>query len=215
VNARLQVNEIYRTIQGEGARAGRPCAMVRLTGCNLNCTWCDTPYARTEGREMSIDEIIRCVSELNCPLVEVTGGEPLVQAGAAELLRRLCEAGLETLLETNGSLDVGCVDTRVVKIVDIKCPSSGAADKNRWENLPLLSEGDEIKFVLADRRDYEYARGVLAERALEKRCVVTFSPVDGRLGAAELAGWILQDGLDVRLGVQLHKIIFPGADRGV
>ena len=215
MTANLQVNEIYRTIQGEGTRAGRPCVMVRLAGCNLNCTWCDTPYARTEGREMPVDEILRRVSELNCPMVEVTGGEPLVQAGAPELLGRLCDAGWETLLETNGSLDVGCVDQRVVKILDIKCPSSGQADKNRWENLPLLGGRDEIKFVLADRRDYEYARGVLAERGLAQRHVVTFSPVHGHLAPAELAGWILQDGLDVRLGVQLHKIIFPGADRGV
>jgi 7-carboxy-7-deazaguanine synthase len=220
VDRTLIVNELFLSIQGEGTRAGLPCTLVRLTGCNLRCRWCDTPYARQEGAEMDLEDILRRVGELGCPRVEVTGGEPLLQPAALDLLSRLCEAGYQTLLETNGSLDVSPVDPRVVRIVDVKCPSSGESSMNRWENLRLLNGRDEVKFVLADRADYEFARKVLAEHNLLGRCAVIFSPVGGgapggELPPAQLAEWILADRLDVRLGLQLHKILWPGRDRGV
>ena len=212
---KLKVNEIFLTVQGESTRAGRPCAIVRLTGCNLRCSWCDTPYAWDQGRQMSVDEALAEVEKLNCRLVEVTGGEPLIQPAAAELLRRLCDAGYETLLETNGSQDVSKVDGRVARIVDFKCLSSGEVAANMWSNAACLSARDEVKFVIADRADYEFARAAVGERRLAEKCPVTFSPVHGRLAAAELAAWILADRLDVRLGLQLHKIVWPDRDRGV
>ncbi|MCK4602608.1 MAG: radical SAM protein, partial [Phycisphaerae bacterium] len=175
----LLVNEIFRSIQGEGARAGLPCTLVRLTGCNLRCNWCDTKYAWAEGREMSVDEVLARVAELRCRRVEVTGGEPLAQPAAMELLRRLCEAGYETLLETNGSLDISQVDPRVVRIVDLKCPSSGQADANRWENVEHLSSRDEVKFVIADRDDYEFACDAVRRGELTGKCITTFSPASG------------------------------------
>jgi len=215
VAEKLKVNEIFLTVQGESTRAGRPCAIVRLAGCNLRCSWCDTPYAWDQGRQMSVDEALAEVEKLNCRLVEVTGGEPLIQPAAAELLRRLCDAGYETLLETNGSQDVSKVDGRVARIVDFKCLSSGEVAANMWSNAACLSARDEVKFVIADRADYEFARAAVGERRLAEKCPVTFSPVHGRLAAAELAAWILADRLDVRLGLQLHKIVWPDRDRGV
>jgi len=212
----LEVNEIFRSIQGEGTRAGLRCTFVRLTGCNLNCTWCDTPYARSEGRTMSLAEVLRQVQQLSCRRVEVTGGEPLIQPATPELLRRLCDAGCETLLETNGSLDLAGVDPRVIKIVDFKCPGSGEHQSNRWANLAHLRGGDEVKFVLADRDDYEFARRAVLEHDLAPRCAaVLFCPAFGRLEVSELAGWILENGPDVRLGLQLHKMIWPDLERGV
>ncbi len=211
----LKVSEILLTIQGEGTRAGLPCTLVRLTGCNLECSWCDTPYARTGGEPMSAEQIVARVEQLGCPLVEVTGGEPLTQPAASELLTALCDRGWTTLLETNGSLDISVVDKRVVKIVDFKCPSSGQQEMNCWANVSALAAGDEVKFVLADRADYDYAAEKLASYDLAGRCRVSFSPAAGRLAPAELARWILADGLPVRLGLQLHKIIWPGRDRGV
>ena len=236
----LKVNEIFLGIQGEGTRAGLPCTLVRLAGCNLRCRWCDTSYAWEQGAQMSIDQVLRRVADLGCPRVELTGGEPLLQAASLELLRCLCEAGCQTLLETNGSQDISAVDPRVVRIVDFKCPSSGEAAKNRWENVAHLTRYDEVKFVLADRADYEFARDAAARHDLPNRCAVILSPVFGQvasaipesalapatpqapvlpwtpvLSPATLAEWILADGLDVRLGLQLHKIIWPGKDRGV
>jgi 7-carboxy-7-deazaguanine synthase len=211
----VKVNEIFLSIQGESTRAGLRCAFVRLSGCNLRCAWCDTPEAWEDGEEMSVGEVVSRVSRLGCGRVEVTGGEPLLQAGTAELLRRLCEAGLEVLLETNGSVDISAVDERVGRVVDFKCPSSGEAERNLWSNAERLREGDEVKFVIADRADYEFAREAVAARGLAARCPVTFSPVHGRLAPARLAEWILADGLDVRLGVQLHKMIWPERTRGV
>ncbi|MCE5279901.1 MAG: radical SAM protein [Planctomycetaceae bacterium] len=211
----LIVNEIFRSIQGEGTRAGRPCVLVRLSGCNLACDWCDTAYARNEGTPMSVDAILEAVAALGGPLVEVTGGEPLLQPATPNLLTALCDAGYETLLETNGSLDIAGLDERVVRIVDFKCPSSGQSAANRWDNVKCLRRGDEVKFVIADRADYEMARGAAAEHDLPRRCEVIFSPVSGCLSGADLAEWILQDKLDVRLGLQLHKILWPAAKRGV
>ena len=211
----LSVNEIYLTIQGEGTRAGLPCTLVRLAGCNLRCAWCDTQYAWDEGEAMALDDVCRRVAELSCRRVEVTGGEPLLQEATPALLCRLCDAGCETLLETNGSLDIGLVDPRVVRIVDFKCPSSTQQHANRWANADLLTCRDELKFVLADRADYEFARHAVRNRLPPRGFVVLFSVVHGRLPPARLAEWILSDGLDVRLQLPLHRIIWPGRRRRV
>jgi len=215
VNERLAVSEIFLSIQGEGTRLGRPCAMIRLAGCNLRCNWCDTKYAWQDGREMAVEEVLAEVRSLRCRLVEVTGGEPLTQPAAPLLLRALCDAGYETLLETNGSLDISQVDGRVARIVDFKCPSSGQDGENLWSNVDHLTAGDEVKFVIADREDYKFARQALRRHGLADRCPVIFSPVAGRCPPAELAEWILKDRLRVRLGLQLHRIIWPDEDRGV
>ena len=210
----LHVCEIFLSIQGEGARAGWPCGFVRLAGCNLRCAWCDTSYAWAGGEEMGLDDVLARAAELGCPRVEVTGGEPLLQPETPELLGRLCDAGFETLLETNGSQDIAALDPRVVRIVDFKCPSSGEAAANRWANVRHLRAGDEVKFVLADRADYEFAHAMIVEHDLRERCPVLLSPVHGRLDPADLAEWILADKLDVRLGLQLHKLIWPDRERG-
>lgn len=203
----LSVNEIFLSLQGEGTRAGLPCAFVRLAGCNLRCNWCDTQYAWEPGQVMSLQEVLRQVAELDCRLVEVTGGEPMTQAATPGLLSRLCNAGFQTLLETNGSVDLSRVDPRVVKIVDVKCPSSGEADSFLPANLDLLLEHDEVKFVIADRADFEYAAAFIGRYAALARCERIFSPVMDRLAPATLAAWILDAKLDVRLGLQLHKIL--------
>jgi len=212
----LIVSEIFKSIQGESTRAGLPCVMVRLAGCNLRCSWCDTLYARdpAAGQPMSVADVLARVAELGGRRVEVTGGEPLTQKACCDLLERLCEAGFETLLETNGSQDIAPVDPRVVRIVDFKCPASGARAANRWANVEHLTARDEVKFVIADRGDYAFARDAIVRYALLGRCAVILSPVDIS-AAAELAAWILHDGLDVRLGLQLHKMIWPDRDRGV
>ncbi len=202
------------SIQGESSHAGRPCVMVRLTGCNLRCSWCDTTYAYEQGDPMSLGDVLRRVAQLGCKRVEVTGGEPLTQPATPQLLRALCDAGCETLLETNGSIDISPLDPRVVKIVDFKCPSSGQTDANMWANLAHLSARDEVKFVIADRDDYLFAREAVGRPELRAGPGITFSPVHGKLPAALLAEWILADGLDVRLGVQLHRIIWPDEHRG-
>ena len=218
--ASVCVSEIFQSLHGESSRAGLPCVLIRLAGCNLSCHWCDTDYAKKSdaGKKMTLDEVLAAVAAWNCPRVELTGGEPLLQPAAGELLTRLCDAGYETLLETNGSLDISHLDSRVRRIVDIKCPASHAApadDAICWENLDHLHSHDEVKFVLVGREDYEFARRVVSEHRLTHRCGVIFSPVATMLTAADLARWILDDRLDVRLGVQLHKIIWPGEDRGV
>jgi 7-carboxy-7-deazaguanine synthase len=211
----LIINEIYRSLQGESTRAGLPCVLVRLTGCNLRCDWCDTQHAWNGGTEMSLDEICQHVAELDCRRVLLTGGEPLTQPASLALLTRLCDEGYETSLETNGTLDLDAVDGRVHRVVDIKCPTSGAAEENCWTNVEHLRPHDEVKFVIADRGDYEYAHRAVAEHHLVGRCEVIFSPVLDHLGASELAEWILADRLDVRLGLQLHRIIWPDRPRGV
>jgi len=216
---RLRVNEIFLSIQGESARVGRPCVFVRLTGCRLRCTYCDTAYAFDEGDWMTLDEIIERVRACDCPLVEITGGEPLIQPNARPLMRRLCEEFETVLLETSGAESIAGVDPRVARIVDIKCPSSGESEQNDWHNIDLLTPNDELKFVVGDRADYDWAREIIRKYAMLERCPITISPVAARPGVAgqdptQLAEWILEDRLNVRLGLQLHKILWPDATRG-
>ncbi len=211
----INVCEIFASIQGESTRAGWPCVFIRLAGCNLRCNWCDTTYAWETGEDMTIEDILAQTAEYGIPRVEVTGGEPLTQPKTFELLSQLIAAGNEVLLETNGSVDISAVDPKVVRIVDVKCPSSGVSDENLTANYENLTANDEVKFVIADRDDFDFAVAILTEHNLIARCVVTFSPVSDRLALAKLAEWILADGLDVRLGLQLHKIIWPDKDRGV
>ena len=212
----LVVNEIYVSIQGESTYAGRPCVFVRLTACDLRCSWCDTPYAFTGGTKMSIDEVVVAVEKLRCPLVELTGGEPLLQADAIPLMAQLVARGHEVLIETGGHLPIAPLPPEVVAIVDVKCPGSGEAAKMHWPNLAALRPRDEVKFVIEDRADYEYARTVTREHDLASRVeAVQFSPVFGALAASELAGWILADHLPVRLQLQQHKYVWSPDARGV
>ena len=213
----LKVNEIFYSIQGESSYSGRPCVFVRLTGCNLRCSYCDTQYAYTEGEELEIDEIAGRVISYQCPLVEVTGGEPLIQKETPDLIHRLLTKGFETLMETNGSQDISQVDNRCVKIVDIKCPFSGQTGHNDLQNLDRLTDHDEVKFVIADRDDYEYAQQILhlTDPNLCGKHPVHFSPAFGRMEPKTLAEWILEDHLDVRLHLQVHKIIWSPDRRGV
>lgn len=211
----LQVSEIFFSLQGEGTRAGMPCAFVRLAGCNLRCRWCDTRYAWDQGRPESIEQILRHVGAFRARRVEVTGGEPLFQTESLALLKALCDEGYETLLETNGSLDILPVDRRVIRIMDVKCPSSGCHDHNRWDNIPALTARDEVKFVIATAEDYAFARRTVQTHHLLGKCPVIFAPASPVLSPEHLAQWILSDRLDVRLGLQLHKIIWPDRDRGV
>ena len=211
----LRITEIFHSIQGESSHAGRPCAFVRLAGCNLRCRWCDSEYTFTGGDHMSVDDVVKQVKSYGCNLVEVTGGEPLAQKEALDLMRRLCDDGLEVLLETSGSIDIAPVDKRVTVILDIKCPCSGEVNENRWENLELLRPTDEVKFVIADRADYEWAREVVVSRDLVRRCPVLFGPVWGALEASSLAEWIVEDKLPVRFQVQLHKYVWSPERRGV
>jgi 7-carboxy-7-deazaguanine synthase len=212
---RLRVNEIFYSLQGESTRAGWPCVLVRLTGCQMRCSWCDSTYSFHEGSWMSLGEVLDAVAAFDCPLVEVTGGEPLLQPATRPLLAALADRGHEVLLETGGGLDVGGVDPRVRRIVDIKCPASGEAANNRWANLELLTGRDEVKFVLADEADYVWAKAVVAEHRLAERCSVHLSPVHGRLDATELAEWVLRDRLRARVQLQLHKLLWDPSRRGV
>lgn len=188
---------------------------MRLTGCPLRCSWCDSAFAFHEGVDRTVDEVVEEVARFGCTVVEVTGGEPLLQPEAPELLRRLVARGFRVLLETSGALPIDGVPEGVARIVDVKCPGSGEAGRNLWQNLDRLRPGDEIKFVLADRRDYEWAREVVESRGLATGVPVLFSPVQDRLDPASLAGWILQDRLPVRMQIQMHKILWPGVLRGV
>jgi 7-carboxy-7-deazaguanine synthase len=212
----MQISEIFYSIQGEGTRRGTPCTFVRLTGCPLRCRWCDTSYAFSGGSAMSLDEIFERVSAHPTRMVCVTGGEPLAQQEVHALMRTLADAGYTVLLETSGALDLSEVDPRVVRIVDLKAPGSGEEGRNLWSNLELLGEDDEIKFVLADRSDYEWARETMKRRDLASKVrALLFSPVHGELDPALLAAWILEDGLPVTLQLQLHKLLWPQATRGV
>jgi len=211
---RLRVTEIFHSIQGESSHAGRPCAFVRLTGCNLRCRWCDSEYTFTGGESMSIDDVLRRVKSYGCDLVEVTGGEPLAQRESLDLIKRLCDEGFEVLIETSGSIDVAPVDPRAALILDIKCPGSGEVQKNRWENLDHLKPRDEIKFVIADRADYDWARQVIDERRLAGRTLL-FSPVWGEMELKSLAEWMLADRVPARLQTQLHKHIWGADVKGV
>ena len=211
----VRVNEIFHSIQGESTLAGLPCVFVRLTGCNIRCVWCDTAYAFHEGRPMTVAEIADEVGRYGCPLVEVTGGEPLLQPEGIPLMRELLRRGHRVMLETGGSLPIDEVPEGVVRIVDVKCPGSGESGKNRWENLAALRPGDELKFVIADHADYLWAAERVREHDLHARCAVLFSSVHGSLDAGDLGRWVLQDRLPVRVQVQLHKVLWPGVLRGV
>jgi 7-carboxy-7-deazaguanine synthase len=213
---RLQINEIFYSIQGESTHAGRPCVFVRLTGCNLRCKWCDTEYAFYEGRQMQIDEIAAIVRGYRCDLVEVTGGEPLLQEGVYPLIDAMLESGHTVMIETSGASDVSRLDPRVIKIMDLKCPGSGECERNMWSNLDHLTAHDEIKFVVADRADYEWTRDTIVARELAHRAgALLLSPVHGKLDPAALAAWILEDRLPARMQLQMHKHIWPDVTRGV
>jgi 7-carboxy-7-deazaguanine synthase len=212
----LTINEIFHSIQGESTHSGRPCVFVRLAACDLRCSWCDTPYAFHEGTKRSVDEVAQQVTGFGCALVEITGGEPLLQRDVYPLMDRLLESGLTVMVETGGHLSIDEVPPQVIRIVDVKCPGSGESGRNHWENLSLLTAHDEVKFVIRDRADYEFARDVVSTHALTGRCAaVLFSPVHGVLAPKDLAAWILDDRLQVRLQLQAHKYIWGADARGV
>jgi len=212
----LTINEIFHSIQGESTHAGEPCVFVRLTACDLRCRWCDTPYAFHEGRRMPVDEVVRAVEAYGCPLVEITGGEPLLQADVVPLMERLLALGKTVMIETGGHRSIAGVPAGVIRVMDIKCPGSGEVEKTDWSNLAQLTPRDEVKFVIADRADYEFARDVVAREQLAERCgAVLFSPVHGELHPRQLAEWVLADRLPVRVQLQLHKYIWDPQARGV
>ena len=212
----LSINEIFYSIQGESTYAGKPCVFVRLAGCDLRCTWCDTAYAFNEGKRMSVDDVLQQVDRYGSPLVEVTGGEPLLQDDVYPLMERLLDSGRTVLLETGGHRPIDRVPQAVVKIVDIKCPASGESEKVEWSNIDRLGSRDQVKFVIQDRADYEFARDILTRHALDRRCAaVLFSPVHGVLDPKDLSAWILEDRLPVRLQLQIHKHIWGPDVRGV
>lgn len=210
------VNEIFHSIQGESLHAGRPCVFIRLTGCNLRCTYCDTAYAYHEGQTMGLGDIARRVQSFNCKLVEITGGEPMYQPKTPELIKELINRQMTVLMETNGTLSLKDVDSRCIKIVDIKCPSSGESQKNKVENIHYLNPHDQLKFVIRDKEDYMFSKKFIADQGVPiDMDHVLFSPVSDVLPPHILAQWILDDRLSVRLHLQLHKIIWPDIERGV
>jgi 7-carboxy-7-deazaguanine synthase len=212
----LVIHEIYASIQGESTFAGLPCTFVRTTGCNLRCVWCDTPQAFHGGTRMPRAEVLSRALALDTPLVELTGGEPLLQPGVLPLMRELCDAGKTVLIETSGEADVSEVDRRVHKVMDLKCPGSGESHRNRWSNLEHIGTGDEIKFVLADRADYEWMRDVIRERRLAERTPnLLASTVFGKLAPRDLVAWVLADKLTVRVQLQMHKYVWPADATGV
>lgn len=208
-DVQLRISEIFYSLQGETRRIGLPTVFVRLTGCPLRCSYCDTSYAFTGGQTLSIATILERVADYAPHYVCVTGGEPLAQKHCPELLTALCDAGYEVSLETSGALDIGGIDSRVMRVVDIKTPASGEEAKNRWDNLALLSSHDEVKIVLCGQADYDWAKRVIEEHRLSQKCEITLSPAYGMLEAAQLAEWILRDRLPVRMQIQLHKILWP------
>jgi 7-carboxy-7-deazaguanine synthase len=209
----LRVTEIFHSIQGESSRVGLPTVFVRLTGCPLRCVWCDTEYAFSGGISLTVADVLQRVAGFGCATVCVTGGEPLAQKNCLPLLAALCNAGHSVSLETSGALDIGGIDPRVARIVDLKAPGSGEQEKNLWENLDLLTAHDELKFVLASREDYDWAVSACRQRRLFERCPVLFSPVQGQLDPAQLAQWIIDEHLPVRFQLQLHKLLW-GNTRG-
>jgi len=212
----LTVNEIFHSIQGESTHAGRPCVFVRLTACDLRCTWCDTPYAFHEGTKMTVEDVVGRVREYGCDVVEITGGEPLLQADVYPLMRRLLDEGRTVMLETGGHRSVADVPEGVIRVIDVKCPASGESGKNHWANLDGLRPTDEVKFVIKDRADYDFARDVVEKHRLIGRCAaVLFSPVHGVLPSKTLAEWMLADRLPVRLQLQAHKYVWGADVRGV
>ncbi|MFW6011203.1 MAG: radical SAM protein [Desulfosalsimonas sp.] len=212
----LRVNEIFFSIQGESLHAGRPCVLIRLAGCNLRCTYCDTKYAWSEGSSMEISEIIETVKKYGFPVAEITGGEPLMQAGTPELARRLLDENIEVLIETNGTYPIYTLPEGCIKIMDVKCPGSGESGKTNFDNLGRLSRKDQIKFVVCSCDDYQYAKDIIQRWWNGRPAVpVLISPAVGMTDPAEVAAWILEDRLDARLHLQLHKIIWPGVEKGV
>jgi len=211
----MRITEIFFSIQGESSYAGLPCVFVRFTGCPLRCSWCDTAYAFYEGTERSLESILNEVERYDCRLVEITGGEPLAQAEAHGLITALTDRGYTVLIETSGAIDLAPVDPRAILIMDLKCPGSGMEDRNRWSNLSLLKPRDEVKFVINDRADYDWAVGIIRRHDLSDRHRVLLSPVFGELEPQTLADWILADRLRVRFQLQVHKLIWDPAMRGV
>lgn len=212
----LVITEIYRSIQGESTWAGLPCVFVRLTGCPLRCTWCDTAYAFHGGEPLPVAETVRRVRDLDCGLVEITGGEPLAQKECPALARALLDAGMTVLCETSGALPIDVLPPGVIRIMDLKCPGSGECERNDWANVDRLGPRDEVKFVIADRKDYEWSRAAVNDYTLAERCnAVLFSPVFGAVDPRSLVEWILADGLPVRFQLQLHKFIWPPESQGV
>ncbi len=211
----LKINEIYASIQGESSHTGLPCIFIRLTGCNLRCTWCDTAYAFHKGDDFTVEETIQKVESFSLPLVEITGGEPLMQEEVYPLIDKLLETGYRVMLETGGALPIDKVPEKVIKILDIKCPGSGEDKKNHLENLKFLAPHDEVKFVLLDRADYEWSRDLLKKLDLPSSIQILFSPVFDKLDLKDLSEWILEDRLSVRLQTQLHKVIWNKNATGV
>jgi 7-carboxy-7-deazaguanine synthase len=212
----LTINEIFHSIQGESTHAGRPCVFVRLTACDLRCRWCDTPYAFHEGRKMTVDDVVADVGARGCQTVEVTGGEPLLQPDVYPLMQRLLDAGKTVLIETGGHRSIADVPAGVIRIMDVKCPGSGESDRNDWSNIAHLTTRDEVKFVIADRRDYEFAKEIVERERLSARVnAVLFSPVHGELDPKQLSEWVIADRLDVRVQLQVHKYIWSPDTRGV
>jgi 7-carboxy-7-deazaguanine synthase len=211
----MRIAEIFHSIQGESTYAGHPCVFVRLTGCPLRCTWCDTEYAFYGGRELTDEDILTKIRAFNCSLVEITGGEPLAQSACFPFISKLCDAGYTVLIETSGAIDITAVDPRAHVILDVKCPGSGMTDRMHWSNVQKLTAKDEAKFVLADRADYDWACDVVNRYDLTSRCTVLFSPVFGTLELRHLADWVLADRLRIRLQTQLHKLIWTPDMRGV
>ena len=212
----ITVNEIYHSIQGESTWAGWPCAFVRLTFCDLRCSYCDTTYAFYEGTKMTLEEIVDRVASFGCKLVEITGGEPLLQKNVLPLMSMLCDAGYTVLLETSGAHDISQVDARVHRIMDLKTPDSGEVERNLWSNIDNLTKRDEVKFVIGSREDYEWAREKVQRFDLPARChAVLFSPIWGRIDPREIVEWILADKIDVRFQLQMHKFIWSPTQRSV
>ncbi|NCQ18018.1 MAG: 7-carboxy-7-deazaguanine synthase [Ignavibacteria bacterium CG22_combo_CG10-13_8_21_14_all_37_15] len=211
----LKVNEIYYSIQGESTKAGLPCVFIRLTYCNLRCSYCDTEYAFYEGKNLSLEEILTEVKKYRCKLVEVTGGEPLVQSESLELMKLLCDNNYEVLLETGGSLPIEKIDHRVKIIMDLKCPSSNMEKKNLYENIQFLKKSDEVKFVLGSREDYEWTKANILQYDLQNKCDVLFSVVFGKLQPVTVVEWILEDNLQIRFQLQMHKFIWHPEQKGV
>ncbi len=215
MNNTLKINEIYKSIQGESTHSGRLCIFIRLTYCNLRCTYCDTEYAFYEGKKYSINEILEIVKSLNCDLVEVTGGEPLVQNNCIELLRKLVKHKYEVLLETSGSLPLSEVPKEVIKIVDFKCPSSGMEKKNLWSNLNDIQKKDEIKFVIGDKNDFDWSVKQINDKKINEKCTILFSPVFGKIKPEKITNWIIESNIPVRFQLQSHKYIWSPESKGV
>lgn len=211
----MRITEIFHSIQGESSYAGQPCCFVRLTGCPLRCTWCDSEYTFSGGTDMTMEAVLAKVKAYGCPLVEVTGGEPLHQPETFTLVERLCKKGYEVLVETSGAIDTAPLDRRAHVILDVKCPGSGMLDRMHWPNVERLTKQDEAKFVIKDRADYDWACGIVQQYDLAARCTVLFAPVFGVLDPRHLAEWILADRLPVRFQLQLHKFIWAPDMRGV